>query len=459
MSNSICGRVSQAIEAAGLWGAPGNAEGVRRTHLVSPEPFLLSPRQVDILHRLGPALLAFYRAANDLYLRSGYEWVNEYLNIGKDEDILRHSVMKYQKRMLPGILRPDILITDDGFSITELDSVPGGFGHLDCLSAAYEEAGLNVMSSPRGIRDGFANMLRCAAGKDDPVCAIVVSDESSDYLPEMRYIASELQKIGLSAFCVRPKEVVFTEDGLYIEPEGQKLRVDVVYRFFELFDLHNIPKSDLIAYAAKGKLVVVTPPYKHFLEEKMLLALARHEALEDYWRRSIGDDAYSLLMSVFVPTYILDNRPVPPHARISGFKWRGEAIRDWIEITQGTQKERRLIIKPSGYSPLAWGARGVVVGHDLAQEEWARAVERALADFSHSPHVLQPFSETALIGVKYCSEAGGEMREMQARVRLCPYYFVTGEEAKLGGVLATACPRNKKLIHGMVDAVMSPCCE
>jgi len=41
---------------------------------------------------------------------------------------------------------------------------------------------------------------------------------------------------------------------------------------------------------------------------------------------------------------------------------------------------------------------------------------------------------------------------MNGRVRLCPYYFVTGEaeaaRAKLGGVLATICPANKKIIHG-----------
>ena len=47
---------------------------------------------------------------------------------------------------------------------------------------------------------------------------------------------------------------------------------------------------------------------------------------------------------------------------------------------------------------------------------------------------------------------------MQARVRLCPYYFVIDDRAELGGVLATACPKDKKIIHGMVDAVMSPCC-
>lgn len=46
---------------------------------------------------------------------------------------------------------------------------------------------------------------------------------------------------------------------------------------------------------------------------------------------------------------------------------------------------------------------------------------------------------------------------MRGRVRLSPYYFVQDKKAHLGGVLATLCSPEKKLIHGMVDAVMVPC--
>jgi len=34
---------------------------------------------------------------------------------------------------------------------------------------------------------------------------------------------------------------------------------------------------------------------------------------------------------------------------------------------------------------------------------------------------------------------------------------VTGETAELAGILATVCPADKKVIHGMKDAVMVPC--
>ena len=50
---------------------------------------------------------------------------------------------------------------------------------------------------------------------------------------------------------------------------------------------------------------------------------------------------------------------------------------------------------------------------------------------------------------------------MKGRARLCPYYFVAGEadaaRASLGGVLATICPADKKIIHGMTEAIFAPC--
>ena len=45
---------------------------------------------------------------------------------------------------------------------------------------------------------------------------------------------------------------------------------------------------------------------------------------------------------------------------------------------------------------------------------------------------------------------------MNGRLRLCPYYFVDGDSVDLAGVLATFCPADKKIIHGMRDAALLP---
>jgi hypothetical protein len=122
-----------------------------------------------------------------------------------------------------------------------------------------------------------------------------------------------------------------------------------------------------------------------------------------------------------------------------------------------TQKERQLVVKPSGFDPTAWGSRGVKIGHDLPEDEWAAAVHEALERFDTVRYVLQRFHSARRVSVEWYDFDSGEVRRMPGRARLTPYYFVVGDEARLGGVTATVVPIDKKLIHGMVDAVIVPC--
>jgi hypothetical protein len=130
---------------------------------------------------------------------------------------------------------------------------------------------------------------------------------------------------------------------------------------------------------------------------------------------------------------------------------------NWNDLAGATQKERHFVIKPSGFSELAWGSRGVSVGHDLPQSEWAAAIDSALKAFPQTPHVLQEFHKGRQYQLNYFDPVTGELRVMAGRARLSPYYFVTGESAELAGILATICPADKKVIHGMKDAIMIPC--
>ena len=46
----------------------------------------------------------------------------------------------------------------------------------------------------------------------------------------------------------------------------------------------------------------------------------------------------------------------------------------------------------------------------------------------------------------------------------CPYYFLSEEnssncKAELGGVMATLVPADKKIIHGMSEAIIVPCIQ
>jgi hypothetical protein len=304
---------------------------------------------------------------------------------------------------------------------------------------------------------GFAAMLREQRGQHEGVIAIVVSKEAKDYRPEMAWMAAALSAQGLATHCVEPRQIRFTEEGLLLATESGNLPVGLIYRFYELFDLPNIPKGELIQYAMKKGWVSVTPPYKPALEEKSAFALLHHPALAPYWRAELGEELFLHLMTIMPRTWILDPAPLPPSAVIPGLSIGGRAVMNWTDLSGATQKERHFVIKPSGFSELAWGSRGVSVGHDLPQSEWAAAIDSALKAFPQTPYVLQEFHKGRQYQLNYFDPANGELRAMTGRARLSPYYFVTGDNAELAGILATIVPADKKVIHGMKDAIMVPC--
>lgn len=429
--------------------------------LVSPEPFYLEQSELAFFETLGPHLLAFYKALNRLYMDSakGHQpaWVCRYLDQGKPPELIGFGRMKRFRELIPDVIRPDVIPTDDGMRITELDSVPGGIGITGCLSRAYALLGDSVIGGKDGMVRGFAAMLEGRLNNRAGCLAIVVSDESESYRAEMTWTAKELRSRGLKVVCVHPRDLRFTEEALFVNTDGSDDPVAVIYRFYELFDLKNIPKAELVMYATKKERVVVTPPYKPWMEEKLAFALLHHPILKPFWEDTLGAETFSFLVRVMPRTWVLDPAPLPPSAIIPDLRVGDRAVSDWKTLGAATQRQRQFVIKPSGFSELAWGSRGVSVGHDLPQTEWAAALDEALASFSTTPYVLQEFHKGRLYDVMYYDAASRECRIMSGRARLSPYYFVQENEAVLAGILATVCPKDKKVIHGMRDAIMAPC--
>ena len=368
--------------------------------------------------------------------------------------------MKRIRGDLPGIIRPDIMVTDEGFSITELDSVPGGFGLTARLMDIYSGMGEMVVGmSDGGIPEAFYKMAESVSGEKSCVVAIIVSDESNDYWGEMSSLAHQLNDKGFPVFALRPQEVIFKEEGLFFKKDSDEVKIDVLYRFFELFDLKNIPKAELIMYSYKKGRVKITPPFKPYLEEKLAFSLFKHPALTSLWKKELGSETFTILSHLIPDTWILDSREVPEYAVIAGLDICGKAVQNWRELIHLTQKERELVIKPSGFSPESWGSRGVVIGHDVSAEVWKKTLEDSLDKFPEESSVLQVFHKGRRVRTRYRDKYTDSIIDMEARVRLTPYYFLIGGKARLTGILATLCPHDKKKIHGMSDAVLIPCAK
>ena len=94
-------------------------------------------------------LLQFYRAVNLLYRKSAEgkqpEWVARWLDLGKPAELIALQRSPGFKNDVPRVIRPDILLTENGISITELDCVPGGIGLTAWLNKTYSKSGRDGM--------------------------------------------------------------------------------------------------------------------------------------------------------------------------------------------------------------------------------------------------------------------------------------------------------------------------
>lgn len=405
--------------------------------LISPDAFPISEKFANELEQLGHRLFVFQRACNQLYQLSvrGKQptWIAQYLDAGKPEELVEFSRRRETRDDLPRIIRPDLILTDEGYTIAEIDSVPGGIGLTGWLNRTYSRFDPEIVGGEDGMIDGFHSVL--------PRCGdIVISQEAATYQPEMEWMTVQLR----DRHCDCEWRVVPAEN--YEPQDGRD-----VYRFFELFDLPNIPNIDnLLRATAEGRLRI-TPPIKPYLEEKMWFALFWLKPLRQFWRRELGDKYFLKLQQVIPYTWLLDPTPLPQHAVIPRLE-----IHDWREAARFSQKERDLLLKVSGFSPLAWGSRGVALGADLPHSEWEKRIDHAMANFAIQPTILQQFHKGSLFEHLYYAGASDEVRTMKGRVRLCPYYFVEDDRIKLRGALTTIVPADKKLIHGMRDGIMVP---
>lgn len=408
---------------------------------VSPRSFPLGDKVAEELQSLGRVLLRFNRAVNLLYRQSAAgkqpPWVAEWLDRGKPSELIALQRDPAFHRELPRVIRPDILLTADGFAITELDAVPGGIGLTDWLNHTYAKI---ETPGPIGGADGMTHGFASIFG-ETPRVHVVVSEEAATYRPEMRWLADRL---GADRFQVRDTAFADFRPG------------DAVYRFFELFDVGNVANAEALFEAARKGEVRLTPPPRPIFEEKMLFALLWNRNLDGFWHRELGEGFYRRLRRCVPYSWLVDPAPLPPQGAIPELN-----LTDWHQLKNLSKRERELILKASGFSETAWGARSVSLGSDLSVADWSAAVDRALRQSERLPHVLQRYRKPRLVEASwYDFEAGREV-PMKGRVRLCPYYFVSGEgdeaRANLGGVLATICPADKKIIHGMQDAILAPC--
>lgn len=402
--------------------------------LFSPRPLSLDKKTARSLTHLGHPLAQFQQASDSLYQRSAKgklpAWIHQLLDAGKPHWMIDAQRAPALRNAMPRVIRPDLILTGDdshnSFALTEIDSVPGGMGITLWLSQFYSQHGFNVLGGANGIRDGFQSLMPAGDGGG----RILVSEESDDYRPEMAWLADQCQNITSQS----------AEDDTGSDTAA--------YRFFEWFDWENLPSAKKLA--ASPRLI---SPCKPHLEEKLWLALLWSPSLRGIWEKELRGNHLKRLREIVPFGWVVDPAPLPPQGALPRL-----GVHSWDEVADFSQKDRRLVLKISGFSELAWGSRGVYIGHDMPGNEWRAQINAATSAFGAQPRMMQQYHSGKIISHPYFDPETGEEKTMQGRARLCPYFFTDGDgKTSFGGCLATIVPADKKKIHGMRDGILVPC--
>lgn len=433
---------------------------------LSPEPFSLTADQYEEIEAIGEASVAFYHSIEKLYTASKENksllrnktllasWVAPLYDAGKPRWLLDYSLGRTNKKRIPPIIRPDLLLTEEGFALTELDSVPGGIGLTAFLNELYHAK--QPITTKEGMVLSFYNAV-CANAppKDNPVIAFIVSEDAATYRPEFIWLADKLRALGKHAYCFHPDDIEHKDEFLIGKNSGQEIRIDIVYRFYELFELDDVSSALQIAKAEENGTITITPPMKPFQEEKLSFALFHHYELNEFFKEILTPRHYKLLNKIIPKTWLLDPTPVTPNAILHAPMVEGRPTKTWDALEQASKKERDYIIKISGFHSTAWGARGVTLGSDCSSEEWQAAMKVALMSFDQNPYIIQEYKKPKQIEHPLYRN-DGTLSQESVRARICPYYSVKGSDSQVIGILSTLCPADKKIIHGMSDAALLP---
>lgn len=436
---------------------------------LSPTPLELPSEIVNELNPIGEACFEFLSGINKLYqaskanksiLRNKHftvPWVADYFDKGKTKKILEHANLELLKSTIPKVIRLDLLLIEGGVALTEIEVIPGGIGFTSFLHQLYQNKNNELIGSSQAMLNGFyESMANLMPYNQNPIIVLAVSNESETYRPEFQWLAEELQKSGKQVYCIDPETIYYEDSKLKFVNNEKIIEINVIYRFFELFDLKNISTSSIIMQAIENQEVIVSPPFKPIFEEKLCLALFHHYQLQDYWKETLTKTSLQLLKKIIPSTWIVDSTPFGPNAMLNGPIINKKNLASWDELGNATQKHRNYILKVSGFHEKAWGARSVTLGSDCSQKDWSKKIKEATESFKENPFIIQEFKKPKRIMHPIYNEKG--IIEMKpGRARLCPYYMKNDAKITVKGILATICPADKKIIHGMSVATFVPC--
>jgi len=360
---------------------------------ISPDEFILKKNEANQLLKLGSALSEFFKILS---------------NIRQDN---------------PNYIffRPDILLTEQGFKVCEVEFSPFGFPLTIFLEKAYNKIRRcqNMNSFSFNALEYFIETCKKRIASNHLI--FLFSSHTRRFSGQFFYLSEIVAK---SPKCTHLKLKVNIDD-FNIDP-----RVDH-YRCFYMYEEQVLKK---ISKNALGTFLPGPTPY---YETKMPLV--------EFWqnpqvRAQLSTQSLKILDQMILPTYLIKGKAPGENFPID--------LKNWEELGQLPAGQRMFVVKRvGGHQDSSW-ARSVIFLHKISGLATQQLLETALEESGQ--WIIQPFIKSSKVIQRYYSPSDKKIVEMKGRIRITPYYSFSEGRWLVGKATIR---RNTLLIHGATDSI------
>ncbi len=388
----------------------GNTDGIN--FRVSPMPFKLNNKQKIEIEQIGKAICSYMDCCIELYKNN--EIVHELLDRGKPKNLKNVEEIKYL------FLRPDLILTDDGFGLCEIETSPFGLGLAEVLNRAYGNEGHETIIHQNQLKNYIQSKIENTG-------TIAYSDKVKAFSGQLKFMANQV-------FSGEIKTWDATEVGI------KEIKNKQIYRAFYLNEQYSNPNIAELLNSSHIYLPTSTPQF----EEKALLSFIWDNRYTKFFQENLGKQEFELLRKIIPKTWIIGEEKYVE----GGLPNKGG---DSLSLAYLSKSNRKYVLKQSGFSLYSSWGEGVKFLHKMGQGKALENLKLALNDKEHL-YIVQEFKQGKNIPMTFINETN-EYQKINAKIRITPYYAYMGaEKGKLIAAKVTGC-ENTEYIHASTASI------
>lgn len=379
---------------------------------VSPTPFKLNKTQKKELDDIGKAICSYMDCCLELYKTN--DSVHEILDRGKPKEYRNVKEIKYL------FLRPDIILTDSGFRVCEIETSPFGLGLAEVLNRSYGNEGYNTIIHQNELKNYIQS-------KVEPIGTIAYSKKVKAFRGQLDFMAEEV---------FSGKQKLWNAKQIREDSNMNK----EIYRAFYLNEKYKDKNIAKLLESTPMSLPSSTPQF----EEKALLSFIWDKRCLEFLKAKLGKSDFELLRKVIPKTWILGEEQYVDGGLLNGKETS-------IDLMGLGKKNRKFVLKQSGFKDSSSWGEGVIFLHKIGGQKASEMLKSALDDREHL-YIIQEFNQGKVMQMSFINEEG-IFQNVNVKLRLTPYYAYMGnDKGKLIAAKITGC-ENTEYIHASTASI------